>query len=104
VKPDRPGWPEPLRSLIQHALLAPCFVVSWITKPSSPFYSPATDDDLMMLPHVASAERNALRAPVGNATKKFSKRILFVAVLRSYRCDHRDNTIVIVTGVKLKGE
>jgi hypothetical protein len=54
--------------------------------------------------HVASAERNALRAPVGNATKKFSKRILFVAVLRSYRCDHRGNTIVIVTGVKLKGE
>jgi hypothetical protein len=44
-----------------------------VTNLSSPFRSPATDDDLMMLPHVASAEHNALRAPSGNATKKFSK-------------------------------
>jgi hypothetical protein len=73
-----------------------------LTNLSSSFPSPATDDDLMMLPHAASVERNALRAPLGNATKKFSKRILFVAVLRSYRCDHRGNTIVIVTGVQLK--
>jgi hypothetical protein len=58
----------------------------------------------MMLPHVASAEHNTLRAPVGNATKKFSERILFVAVLRSGRCCHRGNTIVILTGVKLEGE
>jgi hypothetical protein len=75
-----------------------------VTDPSSPFRSPATDDDLMMLPHVASADRDALRAPSGNATKKFSKRILFVAVSRSCRCDHRGNTIVIVTGVNLKGD
>jgi hypothetical protein len=47
--------------------------VSKITNPSSPFRSPITDDDLMMLPHVASADRHALRAPSGNATKKFSK-------------------------------
>jgi hypothetical protein len=82
--------------------LTRCLVVSWITNRSPLFRSPATDDDLMMLPHVASAERNALRAPVGNATKKFSKRILFIAVLRSRRCCHRGNTIVIVTGVQLK--
>jgi hypothetical protein len=44
-----------------------------VTNPSSPFRSPITDDDLMMLPHVASADRHALRAPFGNATKKFSK-------------------------------
>jgi hypothetical protein len=44
-----------------------------VTNLSSPFCSPATDDDLMMLPHVASAERDALRTPSGNATKKFSK-------------------------------
>jgi hypothetical protein len=89
---------------IQHGSPKACFGVSRITNPSPPFRSPATDDDLMMLPHVASAERNALRAPVGNATKKFSERILFVAVLRSGRCCQRGNTIVILTGVKLEGE
>jgi hypothetical protein len=47
--------------------------VACVTNPSSPFRSPITDDDLMILPHVASADRHALRAPFWNATKKFSK-------------------------------
>lgn len=37
--------------------------VACVTNPSSPFRSPITDDDLMMLPHVAANERRrALRA------------------------------------------
>jgi hypothetical protein len=43
-----------------------------ITNASSPFRSPASDD-LKMLPHVATAGRNALRAPLGNATEKIQR-------------------------------
>jgi hypothetical protein len=47
--------------------------VTCVTNHSPPFRSAITDDDLMMLPHVASAEHNALRAPSGNANEKIQR-------------------------------